>query len=500
MMLLSTVSLAAPAVAGDGETNPELVQTLENGEDLYLSFGADLGEITLEEYVEAHANGDADEIDSEIVQYQDVGQVNVNVQGEAVSIAIDGGEATAVQETSQQNSNEQVGEADAENVDATDHQATFEEPGDVYLVFGNGDVQQFDGWAVTGDDGSAADLYQSASAMVDQSQDVEQLNYNEQSMALALAEGGSEAVALQTTTQYNENLQEGVSDATNLYATDEKKSKKSDGGVDAEQTAEASVDQVQSIEQVNYNEQGGAVAIAVGENSTATAIQVSDQENVNTQFGSATAENILTTMDGMTVATAGLENGHDNGVVSSESHTETGTDDKKGEKKDDADRQESVASVTQYQSAEQVNLNMQSAAVAIAVNGSEATAVQYSYQENYNAQVGHASAITAGGEESYDGTVYTDTTSVTLGGDAVPDNPLLSFDYDGSNEQLNDVDHFTSATVEQTQFVTQLNLNEQHAALAFADDGGAASAVQVSMQSNENYQFASAEAADVIAC
>jgi len=50
--------------------------------------------------------------------------------------------------------------------------------------------------------------------------------------------------------------------ATNVYIGD---------GEYADQTATASLAQEQDVEQANVNEQGAAIAIAVGENSTAGA-------------------------------------------------------------------------------------------------------------------------------------------------------------------------------------------------------------------------------------
>ncbi|WP_276253054.1 hypothetical protein [Halomontanus rarus] len=541
MLALSMVTFAPAAIAHESdEAHTHGVQTLENGDALYLSFGADLEDMSLEEYVQAHASDDLEQDSvAEIIQYQDVDQVNINTQEGATSVSIDGGEATAIQEASQYNDNDQSAEADATNEAREDR---FENVGEVYILLGDGDSQEFDGWTVIDGDGDSDGVSQVAEATVSQSQEVDQLNYNNQSTAIAIAENGSDATALQQSEQHNENLQQGVANATNVYADDtggdkkkadrnkkekkkfdgdkkkekkvvkdkkrggkvdrgEKKGKKADkdkkkkekaDGDSGTQYAEASVEQAQNVSQTNINEQGAAVAIAVGADSTATAIQVTDQTNLNTQYGSADAANVIGQLGGMNAVSAVTDGESD--VLTTDSETNSDTHDKKAKKKkdtdgdSDADSQYAEVEVTQYQSVEQVNINMQNMAIAIATDESEASAVQMSTQENYNVQVGSANATNAETE----GAVYTDRTTLTVGGDEVTDNQRLSFDYDGDSEQLNDVDQYTSATVEQVQYVQQLNLNEQHTAIAVAEDGGEASSVQVSMQTNENYQFASA--------
>ncbi|MCU4740214.1 hypothetical protein OB955_02735 [Halobacteria archaeon AArc-m2/3/4] len=503
-MLVLSLAAFVPAAAGQ-ESTDNGVQTLDNGEALYLSFGADLEDTSLEEYVQAHASDELEQDSvAEIIQYQDVDQVNINTQAGATSVSIDGGEATAVQEANQYNDNEQLAEADATNEVRQDQ---FENVGEVYILLGNGNGQEFDGWAVMdekdkkGDSGGDGDsVSQTAVATVNQHQEVDQLNYNNQSTAIAIAEDGSESIALQQSEQYNENLQQGVANATNVYTTDgdgDKKKKGDDGSdLSGSQFAEASVEQSQDVDQMNVNEQGAAVAIAIGDNSTATAIQVTDQTNLNTQFGSADAANIIGQMSGMNAVSAVTDGG---GEVLTTDKDKKG--DKDGvEKKDDGDSQYAEASVTQYQSVEQININMQNMAVAIATNESDAAAVQMSTQENYNAQIGAASAANVAGD-GIEGTVYTDRSTLTVGGDDVTDNERFSFDYDGNSEQLNDVDQYTTAMIEQVQYVGQLNLNEQHAAIAVAENGGEASSVQISMQTNENYQFASADAETIaLAC
>jgi len=62
MVALSMVAAGVPAATagGDGELEAGTVHALEDGEDLYLVFGADLGDQSLEEYVEEHADSSSE--------------------------------------------------------------------------------------------------------------------------------------------------------------------------------------------------------------------------------------------------------------------------------------------------------------------------------------------------------------------------------------------------------------------------------------------------------
>ncbi len=529
-MLVVSMVAAAPAAGveedqeqpseGDLEVTEDQVrspvQALEDGEDLYLVFGADLNGTSIEEYVEAHASSDGIVATSssqenvnrqegeassagasaDVVQYQDVDQVNINVQDNATAISIDGGEAKAIQEATQSNVNQQTGEASAANVALDPQEFNFENVGNVYLVMGEGSAPTFDGWVVADKKGKA--VSQKAWASVAQGQDAGQLNYNEQSVSLAIAENGSNATTFQQTTQYNENRQEGAANASNVYAGYAKASDQ----VSAD--AASGVYQDQDVEQTNVNEQSYAVAIAIGENSTATAVQLTEQTNVNLQYGTAEAVNVLSAMAGMNTATAG---GDDSPITTFGEEGDSGNDEKKQKKKEkghdvDGGEQVAEAQVAQYQNVTQVNVNLQNSAIAIATNGSDATAVQISYQENINTQIGYSEAVNAylGGGYAQEGLVYTDQTAVTIDGNDGTGDQLVSFDYDTNSEQTQEVDQNVSAVVEQVQFIRQQNLNEQSAAIAVADDGGNAGAAQVSMQANENVQFASAQAANFQVC
>ncbi|WP_244510205.1 hypothetical protein [Natronobacterium texcoconense] len=478
------VAGGAPAVAAGDDATAESVHALENGEDLYLVFGADLGDMTLEEYIEAHASDAAQEVDAEVTQYQDVDQVNINQQANATAITIDGGEATAIQESTQQNDAIQFGDASASNVQTTE----FEDVGNVFVVMGNGDGKHFDGWGIADKKGDKADVDpdQAADAEVTQVQEVGQLNYNEQNVAFAIAENESEAIALQQSQQANQNLQQGVANATNVYS----------GGEFTDQSASASVAQGQEGDQMNVNEQDGAVAIAVGNGSTATALQFTEQTNLNQQIGEADASNVIDAMPGMNVATAGFDG--DNGIVQTEQKLENlhGDKDKDHHKKGDS-VQTATSEVTQSQEVEQMNVNLQNTALAYATNGSEATAIQLSYQQNINAQVGFAEALNvyAGPGHVQDGVIASETTSVNLGGDEVDGFEGIAYDSDAT--QTNDVEQHASAQIEQVQFVNQQNINEQQAAVAIAENGDSADAAQLAIQENENVQFASVAATNV---
>ncbi|AXR77733.1 hypothetical protein AArc1_1399 [Natrarchaeobaculum sulfurireducens] len=501
---------ASTAVAEDPAVPNGTAEALENDEGLYLVFGADLDgeDMSLEEYIESHASGG--EVDAEVTQYQDVDQVNINQQGNATSISIDGGEATAVQEASQYNDNEQFADASSDNVQGDETE--FENVGDVTVLIGNGDGQQFDGWGVADKKGDKADIGadgdgdgdQEADAVVTQVQEVGQLNYNEQNTAFAIAENESEATALQQSQQENQNLQQGVANATNVYmgngefadkTGDHAKSSDSPG---ADQVATAEVAQGQALDQTNYNEQDGAVAIAVGEGSVATAIQITDQTNLNEQLGVADAANVLTSMEGMNVAIAGAEN---TDIVDTDTTVEEFGEDKDDKdhhkKSDDEQLQSATSEVSQEQRAEQMNVNLQNTAFAYATNESEATAVQLAHQTNLNAQVGFADALNvyAGPTHMYENAMITETTSVTVGGDDVDGLEGISYDYDA--QQTNDPEQHASAQLEQVQFINQENVNEQQAAIAIAENGNSSDSAQVSMQENENIQFGSVSATNV---
>ncbi|ARS91905.1 hypothetical protein B1756_16885 [Natrarchaeobaculum aegyptiacum] len=498
--------LGAGAAGAAAQEDPasESAYALENDEGLYLVFGADLGDdMTLEEYIEAHASGDQ-VADAEVTQYSDVDQVNINQQGNATSISIDGGEATAVQEANQLNSNEQFADASADNVQGDVVQ--FDDVGDVTIIIGNGDGQSFDGWGIADKKGDKAEVDgdQEAEAVVTQVQEVGQLNYNEQNTAFAIAENGSTATAIQQSHQSNQNLQQGIANATNVYVGggefvdktgDHTKSGDSGSGVD--QVAEAEVAQGQAGDQLNVNEQDGAVAIAVGEDSVATAIQFTDQTNLNEQLADASAQNIVAGMAGMDVATAGFDGSND--VLETDEVVDTFGDEKDDHhKKADKDEIQSATSeVTQEQAVEQMNVNLQNTAFAYATNGSEATAVQLAYQSNINAQVGFADALNvyAGPSHQYENAMVTSTMSVTVGGEDVDGLEGLAYDYDAL--QTNDPSQHATAQLEQVQFIDQQNVNEQQAAIAVAENGESADAAQVSLQENENIQFGSVAATNV---
>lgn len=486
MIVLSVVGTATPAGTGEhGEPSPAdgAVQTLENGEDLYFVFGAEDDNKSLDAFLDDHvmnASGPiADqEAVSDVLEYQDIDEVQLDQQGNAISIAIDGGEATAVQEANQQNVNSRVCEVTTENTVAESERTTFENVGDVHIIFGAGDDRQFDGWAIADDAGDGDDRHtQSARTSVTQDQETNQVNYNDQSIAFAIAEDNSEAVAFQQSKQSNHNVQEGSANATTVLESDGGRA----GSGSTDQSAETAVDQSQSVAQENTNQQGMAVAIAVGSDSVATAIQITEQSNLNEQIAAVETVTDLQRM-GMNVATA---DAGDSSVLSTNDGRETG-------------QRDAEPSVTQYQSAEQVNINLQSAAVAIATNESEATAIQFAEQRNYNEQAAFASATSVhnglGAQINADaGVVTTNETALTIGGNDVEGDAQIAFDYDNGSEQATDIEQYSTAEIEQLQLVDQENINQQQTAIAVARDGGSADASQITIQENRNVQFATAE-------
>ncbi len=503
MVTISMVGAAGPVAAGgDQHAQDQPVYTLENGEDLYLVFGADLGEQSLGEFIDENiASGpkaaEEQEAIADVITYQNVKQVNIQEEGAAVSIGIDNGTATAVQDVDQQNMNVQQGEASAENRAFDSRTTDFENVGDVHIVMANGSGggQQFSGWGIADEEGETT-ASQTATAAVAQAQEVAQLNYNEESTAFALAMNDSQATAFQQTTQANQNLQQGVANASNVYLGDgefgdydkHKKSKKDD---DETQAASAFVAQGQNTSQNNVNQGVAAVAIAVGEDSSATAIQLTDQSNFNQQLGSAEATNILSSMSGMNVANIGESE-------SVSTHSPKKSDDEISKKGESDGEQTATATVAQAQSVEQLNVNLNNTAMAIALNGSEATAFQIADQKNLNAQVGYAEALNVYASPGYatDSATRTKTSTVTVGGNDIAADPGVSYDYDTNSSHKNDIKQGATVAIEQQQFVTQANLHE-HSSVAIAEDNGSANAAQVSLQENENIQFTSVAATNV---
>ena len=476
----TAVAAETTKTSAEPSSTAEAVKTLENDDELYFVFGADLGNQSLDEFLESQMATSTDpsveagrEEIADVVQYQDVEKVNFNQQGGAISIAIGGGEATAIQEETQQNTNSQVGEATAESTVAPSQDLSFENVGDVNIVFGNSDDRGFDGWSVRDEtDGSGRDSGLATETSTTQQQNVSQVNFNDQSIAIALAENESTALAYQRSTQTNKNRQQG---STTLRETG------TTAGA-AEQSAQASIDQSQTLSQINQNQQGMAVAIAVGSNSVATAVQITDQTNLNEQYASVETLSHLESMAGMNVATADEAN---SSVLTTSGE---GTD---GDETADV-------SMTQYQHTEQVNINLQSAAVAVALDGSNATAIQLAEQRNYNEQIGVATAasiyenVTANA-----GTVISNETTLTIGGDAIRGTAPITIGHDGENgenDQRTTDEQSSSAQFEQIQFVTQENRNRQQAAIAVAERNASANASQITIQRNRNVRFADGEA------
>ncbi|WP_232833897.1 hypothetical protein [Saliphagus sp. LR7] len=457
---LSVATGSARAGSGD-EQSAEDTHDLD-GDELYLVFGADSSERDLDGWVDDHCaeiNGNGQESLASVIQYQDVSQLNVTQQGYAVSIAIDGGEATAIQEAEQSNVNTQEGTAESIAIDEETRDETFTDPTTVYVVFAEETgTRTFTGWVAKED---SYQNEQSARATIDQDQKVDQLNYSSQSAAVALAEDCSHAQAYQQSWQTNENYQHADAVAAAIGDADE-------------QTADAEVEQAQEVGQLNVSEQGVAIAIAVGKDSVAEAYQQSSQTNLNEQVAEAAA----IAFDARSITDV-LDCGDMVGELPEDVVSRSDTC------KNQSNTQEASADIVQGQQVGQENINLQNAAVAAATDDSSATARQVSYQANFNAQVASAEALTVE-EGSANG-------RAVLNGANASEDQAWALAYENG-----DVDQQTAAAeISQLQFVQQLNVNEQLTAIAIAGDSGEATAEQVSYETNENIQLAEARAASV---
>lgn len=453
---VGTLGAAANSTYADSDNTHDV-----DRDDVYLIFGADSSEEDLESWVDAHEDEIAAESEDstvQVIQYQDVSQLNVNQQGSAVGIAIDGGEATAVQQSDQDNSNTQEGSAESINVDEETNSETFTNVGNAYIVFAEETgCREFNGWVVSEDTYRSE---QTAQATVEQTQEVNQFNYSSQSTAVAIAEGGSETEAYQQSAQTNENYQHAETAAVNIGDADD-------------QDAEASVEQSQEVSQLNVSEQGVAIAIAVGSGSIAEAYQVSSQFNLNEQVADATAINFDWTSADQVTASADMT-----GELSDEKMHRT------NEGSSQSNTQEASADVTQVQSVGQENISLQNAAIAVGLDDSNATARQESYQANFNAQVASAEGLNIKDSNC-------SATAVLNGEDANGDESwAIAYENgeDGATQQV------ATAEVNQLQFVEQLNINEQQGAIAYASDSCDAVAEQLNFQLNRNVQVAEAGA------
>lgn len=451
-----SVATGSARAGSDEENEDEDTHDLD-GDELYLVFGADTSERDLDGWIEDHydeINGTGQESFTNVVQYQDVSQLNVTQQGHAVSIAIDGGEATAIQEVDQDNVNAQEGTANSITVDEETRDETFDDPNRVYIIFAEETgARTFTGWV------AREDTYQNEQAVratVEQAQEVDQFNYSSQSAAVAIAERCSRARAYQQSWQTNENYQHADAVAAAI------------GGAD-ERTSEAEVEQAQEVGQLNVTEQGAAIAIAAGKESVAEAYQQSSQLNLNEQIAEAAA---------IAFDTRPVADVIDCAEMAGELPEDAVTQSKKGGKQSNI--QEASAEISQAQRVGQENINLQNAAIAAATSDSSATARQASYQGNFNAQVASAEAVSL--EEG-----HTNARAVLNGADATDDESwALAYENGDTDQQT------AAAEIGQLQFIEQLNVNEQLAAIAFAADCGEATAEQVNYETNENVQLAEA--------
>ncbi|WP_227352851.1 hypothetical protein [Haladaptatus salinisoli] len=459
--------IAAGIGAGTVFSAASSAATDANGRNVYLVFGVDTESTDLESWLEdrsGSAQSSSQESSSEVIQYQDVDQLNVNQQENAVAISINGGQADAIQRAYQTNANAQEGNAQSINAKKKDREHTFKGVNDAYVIFaGDTDSREFSGWVVSD---QSYQSEQTAQAEIEQEQEVDQLNYNSQSTAVAIAQGGSYARSFQRSYQRNQNVQEADALAANVGDGHHQKTKH-------DQDADSSVVQWQDVDQLNVNEQGVAVAIAVGEGSVAKAWQVSCQFNVNEQVANAAAINFDPKSVSEAAASARMQ-----GNVSKSDVKRTDDGGKQ------SNTQNASASIDQFQDVSQQNISLQNAAIAVALGGSDSYATQSSYQANLNAQIAEATAVNIG-----DG--HWEATKVLNGEDAKGDGSW-AVSYDNGSTQLNQ--QTAIADIDQAQYVEQLNVNEQYSAVAYAENDGTALAEQFNYQVNQNEQIAEAEA------
>ncbi|KYH24338.1 hypothetical protein HAPAU_33210 [Halalkalicoccus paucihalophilus] len=457
---LGTSALATATRRSDAHAENHNTDTADGG-DLYLVFGADSSADELDSWVEDHRDEihtNSQQASAQVIQYQDVTQISVNQQNNAVAISVDGGEAEAIQAAEQTNSNNQSGSAESINIEQETNNHTFSDINDAYVVFAEEtECREYSGWVVS-DESYQPD--QSAQATIEQTQEVNQFNFNSQNTAVAIAEGGSCSQASQLSYQENENLQAAEAVAVNIGESDS-------------QSAESSVEQTQEVTQLNVNEQGIAIAIAVGENSVAEAQQLSFQSNRNEQLASATALNFDSMSVDSVVAKADMS-----GEFLSEklSYSTDGSS--------QSNTQEAAADISQVQSVGQENINLQNAAIAVGLENSEATARQASYQGNFNAQVASATAV-----NSNDGT---HSANAVLNGADMTGDESWAIAYENGDDEIEQ--QVAEIEIDQLQIVQQLNVNEQFGAIAFATDCGEAVAEQLNFQLNENVQVTEATA------
>mgnify|MGYP006291816539 CR=1 FL=1 len=451
--VLSSTSGRADAASHDGMH--------VDGDDIYLVFGADTSAADLDSWVDTHIydiKATSQQSSTEVIQFQDVSQLNVTQQDVAVSISVDGGEAEAVQRTYQSNENTQAGNAQSINVAPQKAKQTFEDVGNAYVVFAEETgCREFTGWVVSD---STYESEQSAETTIEQVQEVEQANYNTQSTAVAVSVGDSCSQAYQRSYQENNNIQTADALAASV-------------GTGTSQNADSSVGQSQTVDQLNVNDQGIAIAIAVGEGSVAKACQISCQYNVNKQVADATAINFDPKSLTEVTAHAKME-----GDFSEKELTYS---------RDGAEQsniQTAAANVEQFQAVRQLNANAQNTAAAVAVDDSTATATQASYQGNFNAQIAEAVALNIDTGQSK-------ASKVVTGRDAKGDDTWAVAYDDGSNQVSQQA---AEADITQAQFVEQLNITEQFTAIAVALNDGSATAEQVNFQVNQNVQQAQATA------
>lgn len=457
--------LSAPVSADEDEEDAD-------GENIYLVFGADTSDSDLDSWLDDHREEMADgNAGVPYLQYEDVTQVNVTLQGLAVAIAIDGGSAEAIQKTFQQNENFQSDSDDwSMSEDETKKEKKFKNASNVYVLFADEtEGHQFSGWAV---DSQTYEPDYDHDTDIEQQQDVDQVNFSFQGAAISVAECGSDAHAYQRSYQENNNLQAALT------------SGHCDGKSDS---------QYQDVTQLNASLQGIAVAIAVGKHSEATAWQATCQFNRNAQIQDDNP--VFDPMSVKEVAASAEMSGDYSDMEMEWKDDDHKKDDDRKHEYSQRNRRGRAEDITQFQDVLQLNINVQLLALAIGVGGCDATATQASYQGNFNAQILELYKKCPKCDKKYKKTKekcpkcdkknkkHIETGHAGLlavqEGEKMKDGRWGAAYEGGDGSSLGDIT--------QAQIVQQLNVNAQLLAIAVAikDD---ATAEQLSFQANQNAQ------------
>lgn len=227
---------------------------------------------------------------STVSQYQNVSQENVNEQNLALAVALNNSSATSLQSSYQYNENAQVGTANATS--ATVDSRTMS------MVIAGAELTDRPGWAIDYDDGSGETTAQRAWADLEQSQSVEQLNFNQQSAAVSLATDGGTSSSFQISEQTNENLQNGSADAGNVGVVDPCADKKGAEKKKCEKKHDKKKHDKKSADKKSADKKGADET--TGENDDGASDITAQSDDDSGSEGSSNAENSESSDEGST--------------------------------------------------------------------------------------------------------------------------------------------------------------------------------------------------------